>query len=190
MSSSSSRLLVRRAAAQAKRGSRARFGWPVASASTANSASDQHDSASHSPSLHRYAPCGIASGSSLPQRWASRPVAKKSCQRRTHEGQAAFVLRQVDASALPGPPAADHRRERGRGAERRCDIVDVRPVEQHRRAVRGTGHSAHAGERGQLRAEAGLIGARAGLAHVAGRQHHQPRVDALPARGIRGRDAP
>ena len=58
---------------------------------------------------------GSRTGSSLPQRWASRPVAREIRQGGTHEGQAAFVLRQVDArpsrsGGCGSPPRARPRR--------------------------------------------------------------------------------
>src|SRR5262249_49739606 len=59
----------------------------------------------------------------------------------------------------------------------RGDVVDIGTVEQHRRTIRNAGELAHAGERRELRAEARLVRARPGLSHIAGRQHHEARVE-------------
>src|SRR5262249_23605265 len=45
------------------------------------------------------------------------------------------------------------------------------------RDVANAGGRGTAGERGGGRAEAGLVRARPGLSHIAGRQHHEPRVE-------------
>ena len=80
--------------------------------------------------------------------------------------------------SAPLPPCgADHPGKRRRRSERGGDVIDIGPVEQHRRAVGKSGHAAHAGERGELRAKTRLVGARSGLAHIAGREHHQPRIE-------------
>src|SRR6516165_2435334 len=123
MMASSASILARRAAAPAKRASAASVSSPIAWASAAKSASDQHDSATHSRSRHENAPCGTARGSSLPQRVGTRPLAKKSwsaapmktrphsyCDRSMSAPRPVLRLRITPASAadVPSSEALHH----------------------------------------------------------------------------------
>src|SRR5206468_35054 len=78
------------------------------------------------------------------------PVRGELEERGRHELEPGLVLREVDEATIAGAPPALERGEDRDDAVADRDVVDVRPVEDHRRAVRLAEELVEAGEGGEL----------------------------------------
>ena len=101
------------------------------------------------------------------------PVRRVLEERGRHELEARLVLRQVDVAALARQPAAQERGEHRGDAVPDRDVVDVRPVQQHRRPILLTEQVKEAGERGELAAVPGNARVRTGLSLITAREHDE-----------------
>src|SRR6266511_5742538 len=116
--------------------------------------------------------------SDLPVARRDRAVPGMLEKRGREELQAGLVLREIDEAALSGAATALERGEHGDDAIADRDVVDVRPVEDHRRPLGLAQELIEAGERGQLAAVPGMLRVRAGLSLVAAGQDDDVRLRA------------
>src|SRR5258706_1562594 len=116
------------------------------------------------------------------------PVRGELEDRRREELQSGLVLREVDRAADPGALPPLERREHRDRAVSDGDVVDVRPVQEHRRRV-GLAEELHeARERGELAPVPRMERMRTGLPLIAARQNDE--LGVLRAKDVRPEPEP